>query len=133
MNDALSKVFAIIICVILMIIAPVMANRIRVNQVSELYAYSTANEFTQNIRNTGNITEDMYIKFAAMISKTIKLYRIEIEHKSQDLCYYTDEILLALETSGVYYLKRGDYIRVLIYRRDELVSVNGGMIKDEAY
>ncbi len=133
MSDALSKVVAIIICVMLMIIAPVMMNRIRGKQVSEMYAYSSVNEFVQNVRNTGNITEDMYKKTLTMISKTINLYRIEIEHKSLGICYYTDEILSSLETNGTYLLKRGDYIRVLVYRGDELISVNGGMIKDEAY
>lgn len=139
MDEVLSTVTAILISVVLLFIMPVHRMIEQNQQAMDTYVYTEMVDLIDRIRNTGCLSQEMYIVFTEALADTGMLYQVELQH-----FYETDEgieeenfleqIKSKLEADTVYYFQEGDTIRMKIKRRDNsIVGYYGGRIKDEDY
>ncbi len=80
MSEILWKIFAIILVVILVFIAPILMFYDRMDATSYNIAYDAVNEFADASREVGVINKSNYDKFAAKLGATGLIYDVEVEH-----------------------------------------------------
>ncbi|MNO55033.1 hypothetical protein D3C76_455170 [compost metagenome] len=81
MVNALSKITAALLAVILLFLYPAMQTAQRQEDMNTLYAYNALVQFTDAIRNKGYLSPVMYEEFARQIETTGVMYDIQLEHQ----------------------------------------------------
>ena len=142
MSDTLVTVVAIGLAAILMFVFPLMTMSDRTDDVSQLTVDTATTEFVDEIRTTGNITQDKYSKFLETIGSTGNTYDVEMELQVLDenpgkkttqttrdkigenvyYSVYTSQIKDKLEKDGVYKVKEGDIVSVNVKNTNQTLS-----------
>ena len=135
MGDSLISVVAIILAAVLIFVLPVMAMANRQDNILKSTVQTATDEFVDEIKTTGKLTEEKYNKFLQNIGSTGNIYESQMEIKKLDenqskktlqtetdkigenLYYtlYNSQIDQALkDNKGVYKLQEGDIITVTV-------------------
>lgn len=139
MSDVFSKVVAILLSSVLMFIAPVIIMTEENSLAMQTFVYTEMVDFTDRIRNTGCLTDKMYLNFLNALGDTGAIYDIEIQHfhmegNTGEYLNSTARILESLDDDGVYRFKAGDVIKLKVKKQNgTLMGFYGGKIKDESY
>lgn len=103
MPNALSKVAAIFIVVVLLFIYPIKNELERQDETSRIYVLNKTIGFVDSVRNLGYISPDMYEDYLGELAATGNLYKVEMEHAEL-------EYLPVLEyISGKYETRPGEF------------------------
>ncbi|WP_055107989.1 hypothetical protein [Paenibacillus ihumii] len=81
MSNALSKVAAAILAVVLLYLVPAVQSAQREEDYRALAAYNTLVRFTDAVRNKGYVSPGMYHDFIHELGAAGGEYRIELEHR----------------------------------------------------
>lgn len=131
-ENALWKILALIISVLLLFIIPLQNMFQRQDDISYTIVYTESNKFIDTARDIGYFNEEMYLNFINKLKSTGNIYNITLEHyykryipiyDSTDTIYlnkytisyegiYTDDILEDLKNEGIYKMKSGDLIYI---------------------
>ncbi len=135
MSEMLWKIFAIILAVILVFIAPILMFYDRMDATTYNIAYDAVNEFVDSSRELGVINKSNYDKFAAKLAATGLIYDVEVEHykkvyipvigddgketgeiKSAYQGVFDSDILGSIEDDD-YILEAGDMLYLRVYNK----------------
>lgn len=135
--EPLSKVFAVCLTIIALFIAPINIQAQLQDNTLQSTVYAMTDDFVEQVRAQGKITQDMYLEFIQRLDATNLLYDVEITHshstvvpvydstgatiatKTVDNITYTQDILTSVyETEGVYLMSKGDMISVSVTNRE---------------
>ena len=147
MGDSLITIVAIFLAAILMFVFPLAAISEMNDKEVLAMVQSYTTEFVDEIRAKGKVTRDDYNAYIQKIYATGNSYAVEIEiqiadsnpgKKTQnqqigDTTYYgvyTSQVTDALNSTGMYKLKEGDYVRVYVKNTNQTISQ---MIKGVLY
>jgi len=150
LSESLSKIFALILAVLLLYIFPIENMLTRQEDVTRVFVLNETTKFVDSVRNLGYITPLMYMQFTQKLSATGLTYDIEMEHMHSSvnpvyidpvditsfqhdysfhyMVTYTDEIKETLfpepPTTGEnrYYLSKGDYFNVSVSNRTRTIA-----------
>lgn len=78
--DSLSKVFAVLIAILLLYVFPISAAFDNQDEVSELVALREVTAFVDAVRDKGYITPTMYTEFEQALQATGNTFDIQMEH-----------------------------------------------------
>lgn len=81
MPNALSKITAALLAVVLLYLVPATQAAEREEDIRVLSAYNTLVQFTDAVRNKGYLSAQMYEDFTAEIGNIGYVYDIDLEHK----------------------------------------------------
>ena len=148
MSETLSKVFALILAVLLLYVFPVENMLTRQDDITRVFVLNETAQFVDSVRNLGYITPVMYRQFSEVLSTTGNLYAITMEHRHgridpvytdpvditsfqhdygyHDKAIYTDEILNKLFPSRIRLLQ----IPITIFQR-RLVFSSGNQSEQD--
>jgi hypothetical protein len=140
MTNALSKITAALLAVLLLFLFPALQAAQRQEDIRYLAAYRVMVQFTDAVRNKGVVTPTMYEDFIRELETTGGGYEVELEHRHKTYhpeygdpadpatflngfsvvydSYYTSDILEAMFPTGAgqegeaYKLQEGDFIAV---------------------
>ena len=79
MSDTVVTVIAIFLAAILMFIFPLMSTSDRTDDITTQAIDAATTDFVDEIRSTGQITQDSYDNFVQTISSTGNSYEVEME------------------------------------------------------
>lgn len=135
--EPLSKVLAVFLTIVAMFIAPIIIQAQLQDNTLQSTVYAMTDDFVEQIRAQGKITQDMYLEFIQRLDATDLLYDVKITHshstvvpvydstgatiatKTVDNITYTQDILASVyETEGVYLMNKGDMISVSVTNRE---------------
>ncbi len=151
MSETLSKVFALIITVLLLYIFPVENMLTRQDDITKVYVLNETAEFVDSVRNLGYITPVMYRQFSQVLSATGNRYVIMMEHRHINIqpiytdpdditsfqhdysthyqTFYNDDILKTLfpelnppPADTNYYLSKGDLFSVQVVNDNKTIA-----------
>lgn len=151
MSETLSKVFALIIAVLLLYIFPVENMLTRQDDIAGVFVLNETAEFVDSIRNLGYITPVMYRQFSQALATTGNRYVIAMEHRHVNIhpvytnpdditsfqhdysshyqTFYTDEIMETLfpvvnppPADTHYYLSKGDLFTVQVVNENKTIA-----------
>ena len=125
-EDSLWKMFGIILGVILIFAVPTMYSYQRQDDIIYNLIMSETSEFSQKIRESGKINQQMLNELNQILYTSGLTYEIELEH--QEKCFseedglmevyyegtYTQDINAIVEKEGTYRLNSGDFFYVRI-------------------
>ncbi len=144
MEDTFGKVVAILICAVQMFIIPAYWYSQSVDRMEQSYIMAEITHNVDNFRNTGMISAKQYEDMKGRIYSLAGSYDISIIHYVSstqenadsyfDTVWYEDYVEECMETDGVYYLGKNDYINITVKSKNEEVKYcYGGSVKNEAY
>ncbi|GGH22699.1 hypothetical protein [Paenibacillus segetis] len=81
MTNALSKITAALLAVLLLYLVPATQATEREEDIRILSAYNTLVQFTDAVRNKGYLSAQMYEDFVVEIGATGYVYNIDLEHR----------------------------------------------------
>ena len=139
MGESISTITAIFLAAVLMFIFPLSAIADRNDDASQMYIQTTLDDFVNTVAAKGTLTLEDYEKLEAQLEATNNSYDVELVINVSDVnpgkkndaqqigdttyySVYTTQIIGALEASGIYYLKEGDYIKVSVKNINETIS-----------
>ena len=151
MSDTVVTVIAIFLAAILMFIFPLMSTSERTDDITTQAIDAATTDFVDEIRSTGQITQDSYDNFVQTISSTGNSYEVEMEVQVLDdnpgkkvteaeytkvgenyyYSKYTTQILEEVNSdAGAMYLKQGDMVTVSVRNTNRTI---GTILKDFIY
>lgn len=151
MGDSLITVVAIFLAAILMFIFPLMSTSDRTDDITTQAVESATTDFVDEIRSTGQITQDSYDNFVQTLSSTGNSYEVEMEVQVLDdnpgkkvteaeytkvgenyyYSEYTTQILDEINSdAGAMYLKQGDMVTVSVKNTNRTI---GTILRDFFY
>ena len=151
MSDTVVTVLAIFLAAILMFIFPLMSTSDRADDITTQAVDSATTDFVDEIRSTGQITQDSYDNFVQTLSSTGNSYEVEMEVQVLDdnpgkkvteaeytkvgenyyYSEYTTEILDEINSdAGAMYLKQGDMVTVSVKNTNRTI---GTILRDFFY
>ncbi len=146
MSDAFSKIVAILLSICMMFIIPVFYMKEESNRLKQTYILEEITAYVDGIRNTGILSMEDYDRLKNQLFNIGGGYSIEITHSKHIYDetgavieyfldkVYTPQILENFKNEEDYFLKKNDYLRVVIYDFDEnVVAWYGGSVRYEAY
>lgn len=137
MEEIFSKVVAMVLGCILMIILPMSIISERQKNMEQAYVYTETIEFVDSVCNKGIIYEELFVEYLNSICKLSNIYNVRLERSiagDEGYVEYTKQITDYLESEHRYEMKKGDFIRVEVVDKDgNPVTFYGGKIKDEDY
>lgn len=146
MSDAFSKITSILLCVFMMFIIPVFYMKEESERLKQTYILAEVTSFVDGVRNTGILAKDDYDMLEKELFDIGGGYSIRLEHSEHihdeegsgleyfEVRYYNEQIAECFESGNDYYLKKNDYLKVVVYdAADKLVVWYGGSIRYEAY
>ena len=146
MSDAFSKMVAILLAVVMMYIVPVFYMREEADRLRQTYILETIVSFTDGVRNTGILGKKDYDVLMDELGGLNEIYTVEITHCISRVDnttnvseyyvdrYYNEQILSVFETGEDYYLKKADYLKVVVKDRNkDIIAWYGGSVRYEAY
>ncbi len=143
MGDTTITIIAIFLAAVLMFVFPLMAISDRTDDISQVSIQTATNEFVDNIRLTGKLTEENYETFVQTLSSTGNAYDVEMEIQvldenpgkkatvaestkiGENVYYskYTTQIWDELEKNdGIMNLKEGDRVVVSVKNTSSTIS-----------
>jgi len=151
LSESLSKVFAMLLAILLLYIFPVENMLTRQDDIARVFVLNETTEFVDSVRNLGYITPLMYMQFTQNLSATGLVYDIKMEHmhcsinpvfidpvdmtsyqndfSTNYLTTYTDEITETLfpeipspSEDRTYRLSKGDYFTVMITNKNKTIA-----------
>ncbi len=151
MSETLSKVFALIIAVLLLYIFPVENMLTRQDDIAGVFVLNETTEFVDSVRNLGYITPVMFRQFSQVLATTGNRYTIAMEHRHVNMqpvytdpdditsfqhdfsshyhTIYTDEIMKTLfpevnppSEDTYYYLSKGDLFTVKVVNENKTIA-----------
>lgn len=145
MVNALSKITAALLAVLLLFLFPALQAAQRQEDIRYLAAYRTLVQFTDAVRNKGVVTPTMYEDFVREIEITGGGYEVELEHRHKSYhpeyadpadpttfqndfsvvydAFYTPDILQVMfpartgQKEDTYVLQEGDFFAVTVVDR----------------
>ncbi|GAA0137246.1 hypothetical protein YSY43_40870 [Paenibacillus sp. YSY-4.3] len=81
MSNALSKIFAALLAVVLLYLVPAVQSAQREEDYRALAAYNTLVRFADAVRNKGYLSPGMYTEFVTELGAPGGEYKIELEHR----------------------------------------------------
>ena len=146
MSDAFSKIFAIMLAVVMMYIVPVFYMREESDRLKQTYVLETVISFVDSVRNTGILGQDNYNRLVDELRGLKDIYTIELTHCTHSLDdvdgesyyfadeYYNSQIFEYFENGEDYLMAKADYLKVVVKNQEgAIVAWYGGSIKHEAY
>lgn len=146
MSDAFSKMVAILLAVVMMYIVPVFYMREEADRLRQTYILETIVSFTDGVRNTGILGKKDYDVLMDELGGLNEIYTLELTHCISRMenttnvseyyvdRYYNEQILSVFETGEDYYLKKADYLKVVVKDRNkDIIAWYGGSVRYEAY
>ena len=146
MSDGFSKIVAIILAVVMMYIIPVFYTTEEAERLKQTRILEEITFFVDGVRNTGILCEDDYKRLEKVLYSLGGGYRVKISHYSHildengdgviynEIGDYEEQIYECFNRQEDYYLKKHDYLKVVIMKGDdEVVAWYGGSVKYEAY
>ena len=151
MSDTVVTVLAIFLVAILMFIFPLMSTSDRTDDITTQAVESATTDFVDEIRSTGQITQDSYDNFVQTLSSTGNSYEVEMEVQVLDdnpgkkvteaeytkvgenyyYSEYTTQILDEINSdAGAMYLKQGDMVTVSVKNTNRTI---GTILRDFFY
>ena len=151
MSDTVVTVLAIFLAAILMFIFPLMSTSDRTDDITTQAVESATTDFVDEIRSTGQITQDSYDNFVQTLSSTGNSYEVEMEVQVLDdnpgkkvteaeytkvgenyyYSEYTTQILDEINSdTGAMYLKQGDLVTVSVKNTNRTI---GTILRDFFY
>lgn len=148
MGNTLSKLFVIIMAVLLLFINPVLHMFEEQDKTTRLFVTEQTAQLVDTVRNTGYLSDEMYKAYLNKLNATNNLYKVSLEHKHRRYdpvyvdpldpatfsnevnmnydSYYTDDILKVLfpdsGTGSNYIFSEGDYFMVSISNRNKTLA-----------
>lgn len=134
--ESFGKIILFFVLSLLLFLCPTYYYAIKQDNIIQSIVYKETVDFVNGIRNTGSITQETYNRFVKQLDQTGNVYQIEFVHqKMNDQSvvlengkykeyenYYTQEILNELNVNHRYYLKRNDYISIVIKNRNKTMG-----------
>lgn len=137
MEEIFSKVVAMLLGCILMIVLPMSIISERQKNMEQTYVYTETIEFVDSVCNKGIIYEDYFVEYLNSICGLSNIYNVKLERSisgEEGYIEYTRQITDCLENEHRYEMKKGDFIRVeVVDKEGNSVTFYGGKIKDEDY
>ena len=146
MNDAFSKITAILLCIFMMFIIPVFYMTEEADRLKQTRILEEITGFVDGIRNTGILSKEDYSRLEKVLYSLGGGYRIELTHSfrsydenGEEVRYFTDknytaQILDKFMQNKDYFLSKNDYLRIVIWSsKNNVVAWYGGSVKYEAY
>ena len=151
MSDTVVTVLAIFLAAILMFIFPLMSTSDRTDDITTQAVESATTDFVDEIRSTGQITQDSYDNFVQTLSSTGNSYEVDMELQVLDdnpgkkvteaeytkvgenyyYSEYTTQILDEINSdAGAMYLKQGDMVTVSVKNTNRTI---GTILRDFFY
>lgn len=132
MEEFFSGIFACILVLYLYIVGPIYSTFNTVDNYIDNHVRTAVNSFQKEVRKNGYVDLDTYNKFLNEVSKTKKLYSINLVHKNK-LVYPTEnngfeihfiennnnQVLKTIYENKKYYMKYGDDFKVSITEKEE--------------
>lgn len=134
MTDGLSKFIGIFIAVLLLFIYPMLHMADHQEESARILVLNAVTKYVDSVRDKGYVDQEMYDAFLLELAVTGPAYDVNMTHRHQvfipiygDITdpssftgeveviyegYFHDEIVQALEVSGVYYMSKDDYFDV---------------------
>lgn len=143
MGEAYGTVAAIMLSVYMMFILPLNNMLYENEKLEQMYIVNEITYFTEQVRNTGCIDENMYLSLERKITGLNNRYNIMITHyksiyneDKSEIIYFGEESYLCnikevLKEGNTYYMKKNEYIKVSVSDDDGMVACYGGSIKNE--
>lgn len=78
--NSLSKIFAVILGIVLMLIYPLYQQAQKQDELSQIVAHNAVTEFVDAVRTKGYISPQMYLEFSEKLSATGNVFDIEMSH-----------------------------------------------------
>lgn len=141
--EMFSKAVGITIFVILLFMFPMMYHAQKYDTVVQSYVTGVTNDFVEEVRTKGTLTQDMYSNFVADLNKSGNLYNIEMSYVREEVmpeynkdtlnCVSTDlvtkvkiektteEIMEEMfeTTSKEFKMTKGNYFSVKVYNKNK--------------
>lgn len=146
MGDSFSKITAILLAAVLMFIIPIFYMREEAERLSQTRIIEEVTFFVDGVRNTGILSREDYSRLEKVLYHLGGGYRIEMSHYShildengENVLYnetanYEEQIMECFQEQKDYYLKKYDYLKIVIKdNEDKVVAWYGGSVKYEAY
>lgn len=146
MSDAFSKMVAILLAVVMMYIVPVFYMREEADRLRQTYILETIVSFTDGVRSTGILGKKDYDVLMDELGGLNEIYTLELTHCISRVDnttnvseyyadrYYNEQILSVFEAGEDYYLKKTDYLKVVVKDRNkDIIAWYGGSVRYEAY
>lgn len=146
MSDAFSKMVAILLAVVMMYIVPVFYMREEADRLRQTYILETIVSFTDGVRSTGILGKKDYDVLMDELGGLNEIYTLELTHCISRVDnttnvseyyadrYYNEQILSVFEAGEDYYLKKADYLKVVVKDRNkDIIAWYGGSVRYEAY
>ncbi|HEX2945645.1 MAG TPA: hypothetical protein VHT96_06795 [Clostridia bacterium] len=105
MPNALSKVFALLIAVVILFVFPIKNELERQDETSRMYVLNETIGLVDSVRNLGYLSPRMYEEFLDELAATGNIYKVEMEHAS--LIY--QPVYEYNAVSGTYDAVEGEY------------------------
>lgn len=142
MSDSLITIVAIFLAAILLFIFPLMSLSERSDDISQLALETATDEFVDNIRTTGKLTQDDWTKYISTVSAGglsvepeikiqvldenpgVKTTQTEITKIGENVYYdlYTSQVEEKLNTNKKIVLKEGDMITVTVRNTNKTLA-----------
>ena len=142
MSETLVTVIAIFLAAVLMFVFPLMAVSERNDDIAQLGVQTTTNEFVDNVKKTGVLSEQAYSSYLQSLGATGNSFDVDVELKILDENFskkvgqansskigenvyysiYTSQIEEELESKSKYVLKEGDMISVSVKNTNLTIS-----------
>lgn len=144
MENSFSKVVSIFIAAVIMIMIPVKYFEYNKKELVQEYVSTETIRFVDDVRNTGILDEDYYLKFCQKLMRVAPGCNIDIQISKpiNDStgkvlyyeCFYRKQIEKELSKNKECRYNIEDYLRVEVRSSSGYIyTYYGGMIRDEAY
>ena len=142
MSETLVTIIAIFLAAVLMFVFPLMAVSERNDDIAQLGVQTTTNEFVDNVKKTGVLTEERYSRYLQSLGATGNSFEVDMEIKILDENFsskvgqassskigenvyysiYTSQIEEEIKNDGKLLLKEGDMITVNVRNTNVTIS-----------
>lgn len=132
--------------VVMMYIIPVFYMREEAERLKQTRILEEVTFFVDGVRNTGILSKDDYARLEKVLYSLGGGYRVKMSHFTHlvdedgegvlynEIADYEEQILECFERQEDYYMKKHDYLKVVIINIDnEVIAWYGGSVKYEAY
>jgi hypothetical protein len=129
-----------------MFIIPVFYMKEEANRLKQTRIIEEVTFFVDGVRNTGILSREDYSRLENVLYHLGGGYRIDMTHYShmpdesgESVLYnevgnYNEQILECFQSEQEYYLKKFDYLKIVIKdNKNQVIAWYGGSVKYEAY
>lgn len=146
MSDAFSRIIAIIIVILMLFIFPSYYTAQKYDAICQNYLTNVTDEFAEDVRKQGKVTQQRYNSFVEDLDKTGLMYNVGMTYKHEGVMpkfnsgtgevigvetyeevIYTDDILHSIynevtadgQPQGVFLMEEGGYFTVEVENREK--------------